>query len=285
MRWYLGISALLFVVAFPAAHADLQDRLNSRWRGAWVIVNAELYSNCDSTYTNNRVNGDLIRGIGRVTLSTGELARVHKVDVKRRRIDILLDLNESILIEYQDGPFTLYREASCRVELLVDTGGQRTKKLGTGDIEALFAPWLERYTRQTQAEHSANWNRRARQAYPENYEQTLAEYRIWQVEQHNQLVEERINDSIEQASQLLVAVSENGDFGVIQTFIPVDADGNAITEGESGGLAFDGTDLWLTTRWAVDENAVTAPPEPCVEPPRGATVYGRWRRAIVSRPR
>lgn len=214
MRWYLVISALLVVVAYPAAHADLQDRLNSRWRGAWVIVNAELYSNCDSVYANNRVNGDLIRGIGRVKLSTGELAKVYKVDVKRHRVDVLLDLNESILIEYQDGPFTLYREASCRVELLVDTGGQRTKKLGTGDIEALFAPWLERYARQTEAEHSPNWNRRARQAYPENYEQTLAEYRIWQVEQHNQLVEERINDSIEQASQLLVAVSENGDFGV-----------------------------------------------------------------------
>ncbi len=213
MRWYLGISTLLLVVAFPAAHADLQDRLNSRWRGAWVIVNGELYSNCDSVYANNRVSGDIIRGIGRVKLSTGELARVHKVDVKRKRIDIMLNLNESILIEYQDGPFTLYREASCRVELLVDTGG-RTKKLGTGDVEALFAPWLERYARQTEAEHSPSWNRRARRPYPENYEQTLADYRIWQVEQHNQLVEERINDSIDQASQLLVAVSENGDFGV-----------------------------------------------------------------------
>ena len=177
MRWCLSIFALFLVMTSPVAHADLEDRLNSRWRGAWVIVNGELYSNCDSTYTDNRVSGDLVSGKGRVALPSGELAKVRRVDVKRRRVDVFLDLNESVLIEYQDGPFTLYREASRRVELLVDTGG-RTKKLGTGDIEALFAPLLERYARVTEAEHSPNWNRRARQSYPENYEQTLAEYRI-----------------------------------------------------------------------------------------------------------
>lgn len=212
MRWYLSIFALFLAMTSPVAHADLEDRLNSRWRGAWVIVNGELYSNCDSTYANNRVSGDLIRGNGRVALPTGELAKVRRVDVKRRRVDVFLDLKENVLIEYDEGPFTLYREASCRVELLVDTRG-RTKNLGTGDVEALFAPLLERYARLTEAEHSANWNRRARQTYPENYEQTLAEYRIWQVEQHNHLVEERINDSIEQASQLLVDVSQDSDFG------------------------------------------------------------------------
>ncbi len=212
MRWCLSIFAFFLVMTFPLAYADLEDRLNSRWRGAWVIVNGELYSNCDSTYTDNRVSGDLIRGNGRVALPTGELAKVRRVDVKRRRVDVLLDLNESVLIEYQDGPFTLYREASCRVELLVDTGG-RTKSLGTGDIEALFVPLLERYARVTEAEHSPNWNRRARQSVPENYQQTLAEYRIWQVEQHNQLVEDRINDSVEQASRLLVDVSQDSDFG------------------------------------------------------------------------
>lgn len=213
MHWYLSIFTLLLAMTSPLAHADLEDRLNARWRGAWVIVNGELYSNCDSTYTDNRVSGDLIGGNGRVALPTGELAKVRRVDVKRRRVDVFLDLKEDILIEYQHGPFTLYREASCRVELLIDTAGQRTKKLGTDDIEVLFAPLLERYARLTEAEHSPNWNRRARQAYPENYEQTLAEYRVWQIEEHNRLVEERINDSIEEASQLLANVSQHSDFG------------------------------------------------------------------------
>ncbi len=214
MRWSLSIFALFLAMTLPLAHADLEDRLNSRWRGAWVIVNGELYSNCDSSYTDNRVSGDLIRGNGRVALPTGELAKVRRVDVKRRRVDIFLDLKEDVLIEYQEGPFTLYREAACRVELLVDTAGRRTKNLGVDDIEAQFVLLLERHARLADIEHSANWNRRARQAYPENYEQTLAEYRIWQVEQHNYLVEERINDSIEQASQLLVNVSRHSDFGV-----------------------------------------------------------------------
>lgn len=157
MRWCLSIFALFLVMTSLVAHADLEDRLNSRWRGAWVIVNGELYSNCDSTYTNNRVSGDLISGNGRVALPTGELAKVRRVDVKRRRVDVFLDLKENVLIEYQEGPFTLYREASCRVELLVDTAG-RTKKLGTGDIEVLFALLLERYARLADAEHSPNWN-------------------------------------------------------------------------------------------------------------------------------
>jgi hypothetical protein len=213
MRCYLSIFAVFLAMTSPLAYADLEDRLNSRWRGAWVIVNGELYSNCDSTYTDNRVSGDLIRGNGRVAMPTGELAKVRRIDVKRRRVDVFLDLKENVLIEYQEGPFTLYREASCRIELLVDTAGRRTKNLTVDNIEAQFTRLFERYARLAEVEHSPNWNRRARQAYPEDYEQTLAEYHVWQAEKHNRLVEQRIDDAIEQASQLLVTVSQDKNFG------------------------------------------------------------------------
>jgi hypothetical protein len=131
-------SILTLIGVSPLAHADLQDDLNARWRGAWVIVTGELYSNCNGQTTDNRINGDLISGNGRFAFAPGELARVTRVDARRRRVDVFLDIYEGMLIEYEDGPFTLYREVSCPVELLVEYGGTRTRDLGVAGVEEQF---------------------------------------------------------------------------------------------------------------------------------------------------
>ena len=186
--------ALALAALCPIARADLQDDLNARWRGAWVVITGEVYSNCNGLTTDNRISGDLIMGSGREAFAPGELARVSKVDAKRHRVDVMLDIAEPVLIEYQDGPFTLYREASCPIELLVDFGDERTKDLGVAGVETQFDLWLERYARLEDAELSASWNRRERADYPDDYEQTLAAYEDWKVEQHNQLVAQRTED-------------------------------------------------------------------------------------------
>jgi len=205
--------ALALVGVCPAVQADLQDDLNARWRGAWVIVTGELYSNCDGLTTDNRVSGDLIMGNGRQRFLPGELARVTRIDSRRRRVDIFLDIAEPVLIEYQDGPFTLYREASCPVELLVDYGDARTKDLGVAGVEVEFDRWFERYARLEDAESSASWNGRLREDFPDDYEETLAAYEEWKLEQHNRLVAERKKDSIEQSAYLLAQVSSDAEFG------------------------------------------------------------------------
>jgi hypothetical protein len=208
-----AVAAIVLIVSSPMAYADVEDTLQSRWTGAWLIVNGELHSNCNGTTTDNRINGDLISGRGLRAFPAGELGKVTRVNVRRHRVDINFDLNETVLIEYRDGPFTLYREASCRVELIVDFGEQRTKDLGVEGIEAQFASWFDRYARLADAEQSGNWNQRERRAYPENYEETLADYRLWKVEQHNRLVDDRIAESLEESRQLLAEVRAEDDFG------------------------------------------------------------------------
>jgi hypothetical protein len=205
--------AVVFAALSPMAQADLQDDLNARWRGAWVIVTGELYSNCDGLTTDNRISGDLILGNGRHAFAPGELARITRVDARRRRVDVFLDIAEPMLIEYRDGPFTLYREATCPVELLIDYGDARTRDLGVAGVETEFNRWFERYARLEDAEASASWNQRLREDYPVDYEQTLADYERWKVDQHNRLVDERIDDSIEETSHLLAQVSSNPEFG------------------------------------------------------------------------
>jgi len=213
MRTHHTIFAAGLVMLCGVAQADLQDDLNSRWRGAWAVVDGDLYSNCSGSATNNRVSGDLIMGSGRRSFAPGELVRITRVDVRRRRVDVFLDVNENVLIEYQDGPFTLYNEASCEVELLFDFANERTRDVGFAGIDAQFNQWFERYARLADAEQSDKWNERERRPYPADYEQTLAEYHAWQIEEHNRLVDARINESIGKTGQLLTQVVAGDDFG------------------------------------------------------------------------
>lgn len=213
MPKHVAVAAIVLIVSAPLAYADVEDELQSRWTGAWLIVNRELYSDCNGATTDNRMSGDLISGRGRRAFPSGELGKVTRVNAKRHRVDITVDLEEGVLIEYQDGPFTLYREASCRVELIADFGEQRTKDIGVEGIEAQFASWFDRHARLEDAKQSDNWNRRERREYPDDYEQTLAEYQIWKVEQYNRLVDERIEESIEESRRLIADVTAEDDFG------------------------------------------------------------------------
>jgi hypothetical protein len=209
-----GSSALLMLIAISsAARADIQSDLNARWRGAWLIVTGDISSNCNGLTTDNRINGDLVSGKGRFAFEPGELARVKKVDAKRSRVDVSLELKEGVLIEYQDGPFTLYREASCQAELEIDFGNSRTKDLGIAAVEAQFGEWFERYARLDEATGSPSYNHRVRDAYPEDYASTLAAYEQWKIDQHNQLVASRIADSSEKTALLLAQVHADSEFG------------------------------------------------------------------------
>ena len=207
-----GTAAALILTA-PAAYADLQDDMNARWRGAWLIIEGDISSNCNGMTTDNRISGDLASANGRFRFEPGELAQIRKVDVRRRRVDVLLDVHENVLIEYQDGPFTLYREAACEVELEIDFGSSRTRDLGVEGIEQQFNLWFERHARIDDARASINWNGREREDYPVGYQDTLIAYENWKVDQHNQLVAERIADSTEKTSLLLASVDDDREFG------------------------------------------------------------------------
>ena len=204
--------AFALVLASPAIASELQDRLNSRWRGAWLLVEPEISSDCGGLYTNNRVGGTLVHGDGHHRLPAGELVRVHKIDVKKHRLDVLVDVEERLLVPYEDGPFTLYDEAHCQVELEIETP-ERTKGMGLERLEALLAENLERHASREDAQRSPQWNRRRREAYPEDYEETVARYRGWKAEEINREFERRVDDALERASRLLERVDDDPDFG------------------------------------------------------------------------
>jgi hypothetical protein len=189
-------SALVLAASVSAPSAgDLQRELAGRWRGSWVIVEVGVRSDCGGMYTNNRLNGRRVSGSGTYTLGAGELAQIDKVDLHRARLDVLLTLAEPMRVSSQDGPFTLYRQAACRVELQADL--PRSVVAG-GDVEAVeraLSQALERYDAREEAEASRAWNARQVEPYPDDYEHTLAEHARWKADQANAAVQDRIGQA------------------------------------------------------------------------------------------
>jgi hypothetical protein len=166
-----------------------------------VVATAEVYSHCDGSYSNNQVSGRRVSGKGPQRLAPGELGKVHKVTAGRSRVDVLVDLDESLLVPFRDGPFELWNEVHCRVELQFEVPREVVKAGDVEAAEATLAQVLERFEDRQGAERSAAWNRRRRQPYPEDYEETLAEYRAWKAEQTNAAVAARIDRAVDEAAE------------------------------------------------------------------------------------
>ena len=203
----LAILALSFVL--PVCAGKTQDALRSQWLGAWVVVTTEVRSGCNGWATDNRIHGVLAVGSGTHRFEPGELGQVTRLDLKRSRVDIFVDLRESVLLPYQDGPFELYREATCRVELLVDLPRTVVKTGDAATMEALILNVVVRHENMDDAQASNEWNEREREPYPADYERRLAEHRIWKAQTHNALVERQIAVAMANAQDVLSRVSHD----------------------------------------------------------------------------
>lgn len=197
------------LLAASAADANLEQTLTNRWRGAWVVVLGEVASGCGGAYANNRVSGTLVSASARHRFAAGELARVDKVNVKRARIDLYLDLVEPILEPYQDGPFTLYRELDCRVQLMVEVPREVVSRGDTSAAEKALDDIVDRFAREEEARRSAAWNHRVRDPYPADYETTLARHAAWQKEQVNAAVDARQREASENAMAVLARLDRD----------------------------------------------------------------------------
>jgi len=168
--------AVVMIFPFSAFASRLEQNLESRWLGAWVVTTVETQSDCNDSFTANRVNGRLVSSRGGHRFEKGELARVERVDAKRSRVDLRLSITEPVLRSYSDGPFTLYEEATCRIEIEVEIPRDMVKAKDASSIDRTLAPLLERFATLEQAERSRRFNGRRRDDYPEDYERTLAEH-------------------------------------------------------------------------------------------------------------
>jgi hypothetical protein len=191
-----GLFALLLPLAAQAA--GLEDTLNSRFQGGWVVVKAPIASSCDGFYNDNDAVGSRVDSKARRRFEAGELARVERVGAKRGRVDVFLDIAEEVLQERHDGPFTLYDPLSCRIQLKVPI----PERADAAAAEARLAELLELHGSEREAEASPAWNGRRREPFPENYEETLAAYESWKAAQTNAAVQDRMDDAIEEAARI-----------------------------------------------------------------------------------
>ena len=195
-----------------ALASNLERQLESRWRGAWILTAVDTYSDCAGTHTNNRVNNTLVSSRGRMRFRPGELAQVVKVDLKRSRLDLLVNLSEPILVSYREGPFTLYNEARCLIELEVELPREVVARDNLDGVDTALRPILRRHTSLDEAMQAKAWNQRKRDAYPPDYDQTLAEHRIWKAEQANAAIRARIDQAMAETTRLADRVTSDADY-------------------------------------------------------------------------
>jgi hypothetical protein len=188
------------------------DGLEARWRGAWVILNPAVRSNCDSRHTNNRINGQLSQSKGRFSFPEGELAQVKKISVQRSRIDVFLNLDERQLSGRHDGPFTLYDRLDCRVELEIETPREMVKQKNADGIDQLLLVAMDRRTTYGEARASEMWNGRVCEDYPADYQETLFQHSVWQAETVNSGIESVLAQSFDTLVEGSAALQNDPDY-------------------------------------------------------------------------
>ena len=212
MKRYFLIALVLLTCPAIANAGKLEKALQRRWLGAWVVTTVETYSNCGNAYTTNRLNGKLVSSQGRNNFRSGELAKLVRVDVKRSRLDLLMTLRVPKLLPRQEGPFTLYDERECRIELEVALPRAVVKNKDVRGIETVLSAVVRRHTSEDEARSSRSWNRREREEYPDDYELTLAKLEIWRAEQTNLKVQERLDLTFEEATRLTDRLSSDASY-------------------------------------------------------------------------
>ena len=212
MKRSLLVLAVLLALPTGSLAGNLERAVKSRWLGAWIVTGVEAYSDCSGMYTNNRVNGKLVKSRGYYRFQPGELAKLDKIDVKKSRLDLHLSLVEPLLTPYQDGPFTLYRESHCKVELEVMLPREAVKGKDADRIDVILAGMLERHATEAAALRSDAWNEREMGPYPEDYQRTLAEHAVWQTNQENAAVQAKIDHALDVTSRMADRLSSDTNY-------------------------------------------------------------------------
>ena len=238
LRLLVVILALVGLAQIASA-SELEDRLEGRLRGAWAVLRVEAYSGCAGSYFNNRVNEAGVSARGGRRFEAGELVKIDKINLKKARVDLYCTMAEPVLLSRIEGPFELFDERTCKVQLMVEVPRELVK---ARDLEAILdrlGQTIERHGSRADAEGSALWNGRRRELYPADYELTLARHAAWQAEQINAAVAARIDTATADASRLVVRIRRD----------PVYLDGFAAGTKEMGSWSERDCDDLLEARF------------------------------------
>ncbi len=214
MSRFLGAiaTACALLVAIHAAATDLDDRLDAKLRGAWAVLEHEVYSSCSGTYSDNQVGAAGVASKANRRFDAGELVKIDKIKVKRSRVDLLTTFSEPVLVATHDGPFELYNERECQAQLIFEVPRQVIKSGNADAVLATIGSALTLYSSQSAAMEAADWNGRERDSYPADYEQTLVQYETWKAEQTNAAVAAGIDRSIAAAASAAEDIEDDAEY-------------------------------------------------------------------------
>ena len=197
------------VAAAPAPADDLGAALRARWVGAWALTRVETYSDCDSMYANNEITGTRVTSRAGMGFAAGELARVDKLTVKSSRVDVYVTVAAVLRISHQEGPFTLYDERTCKLQLMVDAAGKDIRAGNLAPVDAAVAQVVSKFGTREEAQAAPEWNRRVVEPLPADYAETLASYQAWKVEQANAQLASIREEAIAEASRVAEHIDDD----------------------------------------------------------------------------
>jgi hypothetical protein len=207
-------STLVCILAVAASGfgSDLDDRLNQRLKGAWAILEVEVYSACAGTYSDNQVGDAGVAGKAQYRFEAGELVKIDKVNAKRQRVDLLLTLAVPFRTSRVEGPFELFDERQCQVQLIVPVLREEIKAGNDETIVSRFEELITLYPTLDDARDSDSWNGRETEPLPSDYDQTLARYAVWQAEQTNAAVNDAVRRAVNEAADVAEDLSDDSDY-------------------------------------------------------------------------
>ena len=112
-------AVLLLVSALAVQAGSFEDGLRAQWRGAWALTEIESWSDCSGNYFNNDVSGQYVAARSGRKFEPGELVKVNQLQVKKKKVELLVTVPTMTLHARQSGPFTLYDERVCKIEFEV----------------------------------------------------------------------------------------------------------------------------------------------------------------------
>jgi hypothetical protein len=211
IRCLVPLVLALLAVTAPAA-SELGARLDRELKGGWGVLDLEVYSSCGGTYSNNEVSAAGVASKAAHRFDAGELVKIDDVTVKRQRVDLLLSLAAPLLVAYADGPFELYDQRLCRVQLMVYVPRELIKN---ADVEALLSSIREHlslFASYDEARLSDAWNGRETEPFPGDYDDTLLRHAVWQAEQTNAAVSDGIDRALAAAADAANDLENDDDY-------------------------------------------------------------------------
>ena len=206
-RWFPGIVIALGGLFVSVASADVEGELRAELVGRFALTKGALLSECTDSYTNVEVAGGRASGGRGARFEAGELARIDNVKAGAfSGLDLYLSFAVPYLLSFEDGPFTLYEEWRCRVQLEFQV--EREVRRDRAKALASIATAVETFDNEEAAKR-AGWNRRVTEPFPADWEQTKRRYQAWKIEERNRRVRAKSEEVLEVANQVLSSISDD----------------------------------------------------------------------------